>query len=178
MLVDVTGSYSAAPSALGFHPQAPTRIYDSRIAGGPWQPGETRAIAVPPGAAAVAVNLTITEPVGSGFVTVFPCQAALPVVSNINYVHRQIVANLVQIGVSNGTICVHSLRRTEIVIDLQGTYDSAGDGLHYQAVSPTRLDRHSARTRLGLRTSRGGRRRPLGVCRRTLPSPHRRCPPQ
>jgi hypothetical protein len=146
VLVDVTGSYSAAPSALGFHPQAPTRIYDSRLGGGAWEPGETRAIAVPPGAVAVAINLTITEPAGAGFVTVFPCQATLPVVSNINYVARQIVANLVQIGVSDGTICVHSLRRTHVVIDLQGTYDSAADGLHYQAVSPTRL----ADTRLGL----------------------------
>ncbi len=146
VLVDVTGSYSDSSTALGFHPLAPTRIYDSRVSGGPWQPGETRAIAVPPGAAAVAINLTITEPAGSGFVTAFPCQATLPVVSNINYVAQQTVANLVQIGTSDGTICVHSLRRVEIVIDLQGTYDSAAGGLHYQAVSPTRL----ADTRLGI----------------------------
>jgi hypothetical protein len=146
VLVDVTGSYSAAPTALGFHPQAPTRIYDSRIAGGPWQAGETRTIAVPQSSSAVAINVTITEPAGSGFLTVYPCQATLPVVSNINYVAGQTVANLVQIGTTNGTICVHSLRRTNVVIDLQGTYDSAGGGLHYQAVRPTRL----ADTRLGV----------------------------
>ena len=29
--------------------------------------------------------------------------------------------------------------RTHIVIDLEGTYDGAADGLHYQAVAPTRL---------------------------------------
>ena len=111
VLVDVTGSYSSAPSALGFRPQAPTRIYDSRVADGALQPGETRVIAVPPSAAAVSANVTITEPAGSGFLTVFPCQDTLPVVSNINYVAGQTVANLVQIGVSSGTICVHSLRR-------------------------------------------------------------------
>ena len=92
-----------------------------------------------PALQAVAINVTITEPVATGFVTVFPCQATLPVVSNINYVPGQVVANLVQTGVSNGTICVHSRARTHIVIDLQGTYDTQADGLRYQAVPPTRL---------------------------------------
>ncbi len=139
VLVDVTGSYSADPSALRFHPQAPTRIYDSRIHGGRWHTGETRAIAVPPNATAVAVNVTITDAVAAGFVTVFPCQSTLPLVSNINYVAGQVVANLVESGVSNGTICVHSQVRTHIVIDLEGTFDTASDGLRYQAVAPTRL---------------------------------------
>ncbi len=139
VLVDVTGSYTIDPAALLFHPLAPTRIYDSRVAGGIWQAGETRAITVPAGAQAVAINVTITEPAAGGFVTVFPCQAALPVVSNINYLPGQVVANLVQTGVSDGTICVYSLARTHIVIDLQGTYDSQVDGLRYQAVAPTRL---------------------------------------
>jgi hypothetical protein len=139
VLVDVTGSYSTALTALGFHPTAPTRIYDSRLAGGAWRTGETRPIAVPPGAAGVAVNVTITEPTLAGFVTVFPCQAALPVVSNVNYVRGQVVANLVQIGAADGEVCVHSSAPAHIVIDLQGTYDSAPDGLHYQAVAPTRL---------------------------------------
>ena len=71
--------------------------------------------------------------------TVFPCQAALPLVSNINYVDDQVVANLVQIGTAGGTICVHSRARTHIVLDLQGTYDDAADGLRYQAVPPSRL---------------------------------------
>jgi hypothetical protein len=146
VLVDVTGSYSTAPSALRFHPQAPTRIYDSRVSGGRWSVGETRRIAVPASAAAVAINLTITEPSAPGFVTVFPCQAALPLVSNLNYSAGQVVANLVQTGVSDGTICVHSRARADIVIDLQGTYDANADGLRYQAVAPTRL----ADTRTGL----------------------------
>ncbi|MDP9464133.1 MAG: hypothetical protein M3P52_05885 [Actinomycetota bacterium] len=139
VIVDVTGSYSTASSALRFHPQAPTRIYDSRISGGRWRSGETRAIPVPPTAAAVAINVTITEPAAPGFVTVFPCQAALPLISNVNYLPGQVIANLVQSGVSDGMVCVHSRARTDVVIDLQGTYDAAGDGLRYQAVAPTRL---------------------------------------
>ncbi len=139
VLVDVTGSYTSSPSALGFHPLSPTRIYDSRVSGGAWAFGETRVIDVPVAAAAVAFNLTITEPAAAGFVTVFPCQQTLPIVSNINYVPAQVVANLVQIGVTGGQICVHSNARTHIVIDLQGTYDTAPGGLHYQAVAPARL---------------------------------------
>jgi hypothetical protein len=34
---------------------------------------------------------------------------------------------------------VHSHARAHVVIDLEGTYDSSGDGLHYQSVPPTRL---------------------------------------
>ncbi|MGZ4678815.1 MAG: hypothetical protein ACXV98_11440 [Ilumatobacteraceae bacterium] len=146
VLVDVTGSYTTDPTALRFHPQPPQRIYDSRVSGGAWQTGETRAIAVPASATAVAINLTITQPVSAGFVTVFPCQAAVPVVSNIDYYAGQVVANLVETGAANGTICVHSMVRTHIVIDLEGTYDAADDGLHYQAVAPTRL----VDTRLGV----------------------------
>jgi hypothetical protein len=139
VIVDVTGGYTVDPSALRFHPQAPTRIYDSRLGDGIWRTGETRAIPVPAGAQAVAVNVTVTEPRATGFITVFPCQAALPVVSNINYVAGQVVANLVQTGVSDGAICVHSRARTHVVIDLQGTYDTQPDGLRFQAVAPTRL---------------------------------------
>ena len=148
VIVDVTGSYASDPAALRFHPLAPTRIYDSRVAGGILRTGETRAVAVPAGAAAVAVNVTITDPVRAGFVTVFPCQATLPVVSNINYVAGQVVANLVQTGVSNGAICVHTLARTHVVIDLEGTYDGNDGGLRYQPVTPTRL----ADTRSGVGT--------------------------
>jgi hypothetical protein len=139
VVVDVTGAYSTAPGALLFHPTAPTRLYDSRTVGKMWRTGETRAIAVPAGAAAVAVNVTVTEPVAAGFLTVFPCQSTLPVVSNLNYTAGQVVANLVQIGVSGGTICVHSMVRAHVVIDLEGTYDAAPDGLRYQSVQPTRL---------------------------------------
>jgi len=139
VLVDVTGSYSTASAALRFHPVSPTRIYDSRVSGGEWSIGETREVTVPPGASAVAMNVTVTEPDGPGFVTVYPCQAALPVISNVNYVTGQIVANLVQSGVADGQVCVHSSNRAHIVIDLQGTYDTEADGLQYQAVAPARL---------------------------------------
>ena len=139
VLVDVTGSYSTDPSAQRFHPVSPTRIYDSRVTGGAWGVGETRAIAVPADATAVAMNVTVTEPDGPGFVTVFPCQSTLPVISNLNYVTGQVVANLVQTGVAAGLVCVHSSNRAHIVIDMQGTYDSAPGGLMYQAVAPARL---------------------------------------
>ncbi|MEY2554443.1 MAG: hypothetical protein QOC57_2303 [Ilumatobacteraceae bacterium] len=139
VIVDVTGSYSTDPAALRFHPLSPTRIYDSRVTGGIWRTGETRPIAVPAGATAVAINVTVTNPVAAGFVTVFPCRSSVPIVSNINYLATEVVANLVEIGTSNGAVCVHSMVRTHIVIDLEGTFDSSEDGLRYQAVSPTRL---------------------------------------
>ena len=140
MLVDVTGSYTAAPPARCDFTRWHRHVSTTRASvGGVWQANETRAIAVPAGAAAVAINVTITEPAASGFVTVFPCQATLPVVSNINYVAGQVVANLVQTGVRAGRCACTAEHARHIVIDLQGTYDAADDGLRYQAVAPTRL---------------------------------------
>lgn len=137
VIVDAMASYSTAPAALRFHPQPPTRIYDSRPSRR-WGAGETRTIAVPSTAAAVAVNVTVTDPTATGFVTVYPCQATLPPVSSVNFVAGQTVANLVQTGSAGGSVCVFSSGRAHIIVDLQGVYDSVG-GLRYQAVAPTRL---------------------------------------
>ena len=76
VLVDVTGSYSTDP--VGFAvPSATTdthlRLPAQRRSVG--EPARHGPIAVPAGAAAVAINVTVTEPAASGFVTVFPCQA-------------------------------------------------------------------------------------------------------
>ena len=41
---------------------------------------------VPADAVAVVLNVTVTEAQGDGFITVFPCGAAQPTASNLNYV--------------------------------------------------------------------------------------------
>ena len=123
VIVDVTGSYTSDPTALLFHPQPPTRIYDSRLSGGAFAANETRAIAVPAGAAAVAINVTVTEPVASGFVTVFPCQTDLPVVSNLNYVAGQIVPNAFTIGLDpSGAFNIYTPTSTHFIIDMSGYF--------------------------------------------------------
>lgn len=147
VLVDVFGSYvpAGAPGALGFHTAAPARLYDSRTPSRRWAPRETRRISVPP-AQAVTINLTATAPAADGFVTVAPCTSARPEVSTLNMTAGATVANLVEVAAANGEICVYASVRTDVLIDLVGTFDAAPGGLHYQPVAPTRL----VDTRLGL----------------------------
>ena len=42
--------------------------------------------AVPGDATAVVLNVTVTQPLGSGFVTVYPCGDPRPLASNLNFV--------------------------------------------------------------------------------------------
>ena len=99
MVADVAGWFdSGGPNADGsaFTGVTPTRLFDSRnnigTNGGAFAPDETRSISVagvagvPTSATSVVVNITVTEPQGSGFVTAFPTGTALPVASNLNYV--------------------------------------------------------------------------------------------
>ncbi len=152
VLVDVFGSYvpAAAPGALGFHVATPARLYDSRTPSRRWAARETRRIAVP-AAQAVTINVTATAPAADGFVTVAPCAAPRPDVSTLNFLAGATVANLVEVGAANGEICVYSSARTDVLIDLVGTFDGNPGGLHYQAVTPTRL----VDTRVGLGSARG-----------------------
>jgi hypothetical protein len=140
VLVDVFGSYVPAGDggALGFRTATATRLYDSRTPSRRWAPRETRRIAVPD-AQAVTINLTATSPAADGFITVAPCAAARPDVSTLNMTAGATVANLVEVGAAGGEICVYSSVRTDVLIDLVGTFDAAPGGLHYQPVAPTRL---------------------------------------
>ena len=72
----------------------------------------------------VALNVTVVGPAGSGFVTVYPCGASRPNVSNVNFAAGQILANLVVATVSaQGTICLFTSVPTHLVVDVFGWLD-------------------------------------------------------
>lgn len=88
---------------------------------------------------AVALNVTVTEPDGDGFLTVFPCDQAIPKASNLNYVAGETVPNLVNAKLSiTDTVCFFSNRTTHVVVDLMGTFERGG-GAGAQSVTPSRL---------------------------------------
>ena len=97
-----------------FHPIDPVRVYDSRAAApapGALTSGSSRVVsvadardgaggavviadAIPAGATAISFNLTITETVGSGFLSVAPGNASSSAASSINWsATGQILAN-------------------------------------------------------------------------------------
>jgi hypothetical protein len=88
---------------------------------------------------AVALNVTVTEPDGDGFLTVFPCDQAVPKASNLNYVAGETVPNLVNAKLSiTDTVCFFSNRTTHLIVDLMGTFERGG-GAGAQSVAPARL---------------------------------------
>jgi hypothetical protein len=89
------------------------------------------------GAAAAVVNITVTEPATAGFVTVYPCGAARPTASNINFVAAETVANAVvaTVGV-DGKICLFTSATTQLVADVNGFFLP---GSPYVPLVPERL---------------------------------------
>ena len=88
------------------------------------------------GVGAVSLNITVTNPDASGFVTAYPC-GTRELVANVNYLAGQTVANAAVVPVSaTGTVCFYSLVPTDIVVDING-WLSAGRG--FTAVTPKRV---------------------------------------
>ena len=78
---------------------------------------------VPAGATTVVLNVTVTEPQGAGFVTVFPCGINAPLASNLNYTAGQTVANAVVVKVgTNSSVCLFTSQPTHLVVDVSGSF--------------------------------------------------------
>ena len=143
----ITAAPAEAPArtwaASGYVPLNPFRLIDTRQTGA-ISPGGTLAInpaattTAAAGAEAVAVNVTVTGSIGSGFLTVFPCGTPLPNASNLNYGSGDTRAVLVTVALGAGSFCVYSQSAAHVIVDLQGAY-RPGVGARYQPLSPSRL---------------------------------------
>ena len=156
------GAATSAPSAgvtptawLGqFRALTPARILDTRnrIGGygapiGAWQTMTLPVVGqggVPiSGVAAVVLNLTVTNPTGSGYASVYPTGNPRPQSSTLNFSAGQTRANLVQVPVGTGGDASIYLAgaSADLIADVLGYYtqdQSTGDGL-FHAVTPARL---------------------------------------
>jgi hypothetical protein len=115
VIADVVGYYKRPGlSATNLTPFAPQRILDTRdgtgVPGGSHAPvGPNAAITVNPQNATgvpavgaysgVIVNVTVTGPTKSGWLTVYPSDQTIPNASNLNFKAGQTVPNLVQVKV-------------------------------------------------------------------------------
>jgi hypothetical protein len=154
LLVDLNGYF---PSDSTFAPVTPGRLLDTRQGGrtldnqfaaiGLRSTGETLELqvggraAVPAGAAAVVLNMTVTSPSNAGFVTVWPCTSPAsppPNASNLNFSAGQTIANLVIVPLgSQGRVCVRSSEAsTHLIADLNGYFPA---GSPFVSSTPSRL---------------------------------------
>lgn len=135
VLFDVVGWYVAGDPAAGarFNPLTPGRVLDTRLAGsgGKLAAFTPRALqirgvkGVPNSTSVVAVvlNVTVTQPAGSGYATVYPTGTTAPTASNLNYVKGQTVPNLVVVKVgADGKIYLLSQASTHMIVDVVGWF--------------------------------------------------------
>lgn len=130
VVVDLAAWFGVGQPA-GFVELAPQRVLDTRVGVGA-RSGKVDAgtfievqVAgrggVDDDADAVIVNLTVTEPEAPGFLTAWPCDRSMPVVSNVNYGAGETNPNLATVKLAaDGTLCLYSLSRTHVLADVAG----------------------------------------------------------
>jgi hypothetical protein len=143
-------------SAVGTYvPLTPSRITDTRAGSGYPNAGRTLggggmldvqvtgAGGVPAsGVSAAVLNLTVVNPTGSSFLTVFPEGGTLPVVANLNFSTGEVLANLVTVpvGAQGGVTIYNHAGSADVVVDVEGYYTTSpqATGL-YNPVNPLRV---------------------------------------
>jgi len=82
---------------------------------------------IPDTAKAVSLNLTVTQPGGAGYLSLFPLGGTTPVVSTLNFAEGQIVANaaLVALGEGGGITVFTGGAGAQLVIDVNGYFVGA-----------------------------------------------------
>jgi PKD repeat protein len=129
LIVDVEAAYSPGSGIGDLFWMEPTRMFDSRgahgevVAGSIVELNVAGAFGIPASTIAVALNVTVDSPNTGGYVTVFPCAAAVPYASNLNFSTGQTVANSVlgTVG-TGGKICFYVTATTHLIIDVNAAY--------------------------------------------------------
>ena len=137
LIADVAGYYLAGtPTAAGsFRSLSPARILDTRSslgAGGPVPAGGSAVLQIlgsggipASGVSAIALNVTVTSPSSTGYLTVYPDGSVRPTASNLNFTRGQTIPNLVVVPVgADGKIDLYngSGGTVQIIGDVAGYY--------------------------------------------------------
>lgn len=130
IIVDVMGhttSYSAS---------TPRRVVDTRAAGGtPAGSTITVQTGLPAGTPAAAVQITVADTAGPGFLTAWSGEGKRPETSVLNYRHPgDVDGNFVIVPLApNGTFQIYTLARAGIIVDMMGVPHG------YTATKPQRV---------------------------------------
>ena len=153
LIADVAGYFTQTASS-GYSSLTPYRLVDTRYGTGePKRPlagkgsfavqiaGNDGGKLPASGITAVALNITSTASLGSGFLTAYADGANTPTASNVNFTANQTIANSVITPVgSDGKIRIYngSTKATSVVVDVVGYYSAASVSA-YVPVDPYRL---------------------------------------
>jgi hypothetical protein len=138
LIADLTGYH---PATATYTPIVPARLLETRQgsgattidgqnlgaglrpAGSITEIQVTGRAGVPDNATAAVLNVTVTDPQGPGFATVYPCGTTPPTASNLNYATGTTIPNnvITKIG-DGGKVCIFTLAPTHLIADLTGTF--------------------------------------------------------
>jgi hypothetical protein len=136
----------------GYVAVTPTRVLDTRKAANPLLHDEVRSlqvsglVPVPVTAVAVAMNVTVTQPSGDGFLTVWPGGSSRPGTSSVNFEAGESVPNLVTVGVgAGGEILIHDFLypetgTTHVIVDVVGYYQAGFNPVIPSRIMDTRVE--------------------------------------
>jgi hypothetical protein len=162
-------AWATSGGSVGYVPVTPCRIVDTRLGyqgittiGGGTNFQVSGNCNVPSSPiSGVALNVTVTNPTTSSYLTLWSVNALRPTASNLNFVAGQTVANRVVVAVSSqGQVSIYNaFGRVDVIVDVNGWFGpccgpaSAGWPLH--PMTPTRI--------LDTRSGLGGFSSPIGA---------------
>jgi hypothetical protein len=157
VILDINGYFApASGSTLAFYPLPPCRIADTRYSSYPQGLGppfllggqgrdfpilNATSCNIPTSAQAYSLNFSVVPHGALFYMTVWPTGQTRPVVSTLNDIPGQIIANaaIVPAG-SGGEVSVYPTNDTDLIIDINGYFAPAGlGGLSLYAVAPCRV---------------------------------------
>jgi hypothetical protein len=137
VIVDVTGWFSDGSDTTltgEYTGTIPTRIVDTRTAGGPIGTGQTivnvaglgpvPAMGAPVQPRAVVLNVTVTSPTAASYIAVWPSGLSQPATSDLNVTPGATVSNLVVVAVgADGKVLVYNAAGSaQLIVDVEGWY--------------------------------------------------------
>lgn len=136
VMADLAADAMANPP-VDFYTMSPCRVVDTRLAGGPTAGAPLAcgadqdftivggACGVPPGARAVSLNVTVTQPSALGNLRLFASGAPAPLVSSLNYSAGQTRGNNAIARISAGGVlaarCAPS-GTAHVIVDVNGYF--------------------------------------------------------
>jgi subtilase family serine protease len=130
-VADLEGYYVAGTGGAKYHALNPTRLIDTRRGEGETsvsplaKSGGTLTLALPPSFSAVVANLTVTAPVGGGYLSVYPIGGTSGS-SSVNFSANETIANLGLITSKSGLVFSNQATgTTQLVMDLEGYFSAS-----------------------------------------------------
>jgi hypothetical protein len=139
VIVDITGWFSDGTdttlNAGEYTGTIPTRILDTRSAGGPIGSGGTivsvaglgpvPAMGAPVQPRAVLLNVTVTSPTSYSYLTVYPTGQGQPATSDLNVTPGGTVTNLVvaALGADGKVVVFNQAGSAQLIVDVEGWYN-------------------------------------------------------